>query len=170
MSILLELFDKSAPYEWDDLFGTPAATFEIEDVPYLVAFLPFEANFLDDSTSPIPRKYDTIMGALIANYEEGDLVSGNYLIGTGNEFLVFSTALKIFEDYLQNHQPEVFAIAALEAEGRPQTYAKIMKRIASRTAKAGYVLADEEDMAGTQFGAMHTFYMLRHDLARTETV
>ncbi len=94
MSILLELFDKHAPYEWESMMGITAATFEVEDVPYLVAFMPFDANFIGDSKSPISQKYETVMGAMIANYTEGDLVSGNYLIGTGNEFMVFSTAIR----------------------------------------------------------------------------
>jgi hypothetical protein len=161
---LLELFDKHAPYEWESMMGAQAATFEVEDVPYLVAFMPFDANFLGDSTSLLPRKYDTTMGAMIANYTEGDLVSGNYLIGTGNEFLVFSTAIKIFEEFLQKEQPEAFAVAALVAEGRDQTYAKMARRLAKRMKKSGYTLVDEETMNGTQFGPMHVFYVLRDDL------
>ena len=164
MSILLELFDKHAPYEWESMMGVPAATFEVEDVPYLVAFMPFAANFLGDSTSQLPRKYDTIMGAMIANYTEGDLVSGNYLSGSGNEFMVFSTAIKIFEEFLQKEQPEAFAVAALIAEGRDQTYAKMAKRVAGRMKKSGYTLVEEETMNGTQFGPMHVFYVLRDDL------
>lgn len=164
MSILLELFDKYAPYEWTNMMGMPAATFEVEDVPYLVAFLPFETNFLNDSTSQLPRKYETIMGAMIANYTEGDLESGNYLLGTGNEFMVFSTAIKIFEEFLQKEQPEAFAVAALVAEGRDQTYSKMAKRLAMRMKKSGYTLVDEETMTGTQFGEMHVFYVLRDDL------
>jgi hypothetical protein len=164
MSILLELFDKHADYEWTSLMGVPAATFKVEDVPYLVAFMPYESNFMDDSKSGLPRKYETIMGAMIANYEQGDLVSGNYLIGTGNEFMVFATAIKIFEDFLQKEQPEVFAVAALIAEGRDVTYSKMAKRVAMRMKKSGYTLVEEETMNGTQFGPMHVFYVLRNDL------
>ncbi len=164
MSILLELFDKHAPYEWESMMGVTAATFEVEDVPYLVAFMPFEANFLGDSKSLVSQKYETTMGAMIANYTEGDLVSGNYLIGTGNEFMVFSTAIKIFEEFLTKEQPEAFAVAALTAEGRDKTYAKMAKRLAMRMKKSGYTLVDEETMMGTQFGEMHVFYVLRNDL------
>ncbi len=161
---LLELFDKHAPYEWSSMMGIQAATFKVEDVPYLVAFMPFAANFLGDSTSLLPQKYETTMGAMIANYTEGDLVSGNYLLGTGNEFLVFSTAIKIFEEFLQKEQPEAFAVAALVSEGRDKTYAKMAKRLARRMKKSGYTLVDEETMMGTQFGEMHVFYVLRDDL------
>ena len=164
MSILLELFDKHAPYEWESMMGITAATFEVEDVPYLVAFMPFDANFIGDSKSPISQKYETVMGAMIANYTEGDLVSGNYLIGTGNEFMVFSTAIKIFEDFLQKEQPEAFAVAALTAEGRDKTYAKMAKRLAMRMKKSGYTLVDEETMVAAQSGEMHVFYVLRDDL------
>lgn len=164
MSILLELFDKNVPYEWHDFMGVPAATFEVEDVPYAVIMMPYEANFLQFSTSEIPQKYETIMGAMIANYEGGDLVSGNYLLGTGNEFLVFSTAIKIFEEFLTKEQPEAFAVAALVAEGRDVTYAKMAKRLAGRMKKVGYTLVDEEQFEAPPFGDMRVFYVLRDDL------
>jgi hypothetical protein len=164
MSILLELFDKHAPYEWESMMGVPAATFEVEGVPYIVVMMPYEANFLEFSTSEIPQKYDTIMGAMIANYKEGDLVTGNYLSGSGNEFLVFSTAIKIFEEYMQAEQPECFAVAALVSEGRDVTYAKMAKRLAMRMKKSGYSLVDEEQFSAPPFGDMRVFYVLRDDL------
>jgi hypothetical protein len=161
---LLELFDKSAPYKWKSFHGMPAAIFDVEEIPYLVAFLPYNTNFLPFSKSELPRKYDTVMGALTANYKQGDLVSGNYLLGTGNEFLVFSTVLKIFEEYLHRDKPEAFAVAALVEEGRPAVYAKMMKRVSKRMEASGYVFAEEETMQNTPMGAMHAFYMLRQDL------
>lgn len=164
MSILLELFDKHAPYEWQSMMGVPAATFEVEGVPYIVVMMPYQSNFMEFSTSEIPQKYETVMGAMIANYEEGDLVSGNYLLGTGNEFMVFSTAIKIFEEYLQSEQPECFAVASLVAEGRDVTYAKMAKRLATRMKKSGYTLVDEEEFSAPPFGDMRVFYVLRDDL------
>jgi hypothetical protein len=161
---LLELFDKQAPYEWTDFHGMPAATFEVGNTKYLVAFMPWENNFGPSSNSEIPEKFETVMGALIANYEEGDLVSGNYLLGVGNASLVFTTALHIFEEYIGRYKPEVFAVAALVAEKRPAIYARIMKRFAKEIAKTGYTLVDEETMQDTPFGAMHAFYLLRQDL------
>lgn len=165
---LLELFDKTADYEWHDFMGVPAATFEVEDVPYAVIMMPYETNFMPYSSSKIPQQYETVMGALIANYQGGDLVSGNYLIGTGNEFLVFSTAIKIFEEFLNQEKPEAFAVAALVAEGRDVTYAKMAKRLAGRMKRSGYTLVDEEEFEAPPFGAMRVFYILRDDL-RTET-
>jgi hypothetical protein len=91
-------------------------------------------------------------------------VSGNYLLGTGNASLVFTTALHIFEEYIGRYKPEVFAVAALVAEKRPALYARIMKRFAKEIAKTGYTLVDEETMQNTPFGAMHAFYLLRQDL------
>lgn len=161
---LLELFDKALPYQWTNFHGMPAATFEADGTPYLVAFMPYEANFGPFASSEVPGQYETVMGAMIANYEEGDLVSGNYLLGTGNEFVVFSTALHIFEEYLTKHQPEAFAVAALVEEGRPGVYAKMMKRVAKRIEATGYVFVDEETMPNTPFGPMHAFYLLRQDL------
>jgi len=165
---LLELFDKTADYEWHDFMGVPAATFEVEDIPYAVIMMPYETNFMPFSSSPIPQQFETVMGALIANYQGGDLVSGNYLLGTGNEFLVFSTAIKIFEEFLGSEQPEAFAVAALIDEGRDVTYAKMAKRLAGRMTKVGYSLADEEQFSAPPFGDMHVFYVLRDDL-KTDT-
>lgn len=162
---LLELFDRTAPYEWTDMMGVPAATFEVEGTGYLVAFMPWEANFGMFSSSEYPEEHETTMGAMIANYEEGDLMSGNYLLGTGNEFLVFSTALEIFEEYLGKYQPELFAVCALVAERRHLVYTKMMKKVAKRVEKVGYVFVDEETMQETPFGPMHAFYLLRQDLA-----
>ena len=78
--------------------------------------------------------------------------------------MVFSTAIKIFEEFLQKEQPEAFAVAALVAEGRDVTYSKMAKRLAMRMKKSGYTLVDEETMMGTKFGEMHVFYVLRNDL------
>ena len=161
---LLELFDKTVAYEWHDFMGVPAATFEVEEVPYAVIMMPYESNFLEFSKSEIPQQYETVMGAMIANYQGGDLVSGNYLLGTGNEFIVFSTAIKIFEEFLQKEQPEAFAVAALVAEGRDVTYAKMAKRLAGRMKKSGYTLVDEEQFSAPPFGDMRVFYILRDDL------
>lgn len=161
---LLELFDRSVPYEWTDFEGFPAATFEVEEVPYLVVMWPYEGMFAQYAKSEIPQQYQTVMGAMIANYKEGDLLSGNYLLGTGNASTVFTTAMNIFEEYIGKYQPEAFSVAALLAEKRHILYARILKRFAKEIAKTGYALVDEETMQNTPFGAMHAFYLLRQDL------
>jgi hypothetical protein len=78
--------------------------------------------------------------------------------------MVFSTALKIFEEYLNKERPEAFAVCALVEEGRPAVYAKMMKRVSKRMESSGYAFVDEETMQNTPFGAMHAFYLLRQDL------
>ncbi len=162
---LLELFDKTVPYEWTEFHGFPAAAFQIEDRDYTVMFVPYAGSFgMGYAQSELLEQYEEVwMGAMQMSSESGHR-DEDMLTGTGSEFLVMSTSITIFGDFLAKYHPEVFVVAALVEEERDVVYAKIMKRIAARIARQGYVPVEEETMSDTPFGPVHAFYLLRQDL------
>ncbi len=164
---LLELFDKTAPYEWTTFAGQfPAAKFQVEDKEYTVMFVPYSGSFgMGYAQSELQNQFDDIwMGAMQMSSEGGEYQDEDMLTSTGNEFLVMSTSIAIFGEFMAKHQPEVFVVAALMEEERDVVYRKIMGRIAKRIARQGYVPVEEETMSDTPFGAVHAFYLLREDL------
>lgn len=163
---LLELFDKTVPYQWTENHGMPQAIFTIDDKEYTVWFVPYSASFGGGyAQSELLNQHDDVwMGAMQMSSEGGDYQDENYLTKTGNEFLVLSTCIAIFGEFLSNRNPEVFVVAALISEERDVVYTKIMKHIAKRIARKGYVPVEEETMPETPFGAVHAFYLLRQDL------
>ena len=162
---LLELFDKTVPYEWTSQMGMPQAVFNIDDREYTVWFVPYEGSFGAYSDAEVVHQHDDVwMGAMQMSSEGGEYQDENYLTQTGNEFLVFSTVLTIFGEFLQKHQPEVFAVASLMEERRHEVYSKIQGRMVKRIQRLGYEPIEEETLPQTPFGPVHVFYLLRQDL------
>lgn len=146
---LIKIFDKHVDYEWSAEQGIPTARFQLGDTPYVVMFIPYEHSFGMFSSLELLEKHSAVVGMLSVDNPTGDLSfggtwSGSYLTDSGNEFAFFSTAIKIFEEYVVENKPEVFVVTALEAERRHEVYAKIAQRITKRIEKRGYTLAEEE--------------------------
>ena len=165
---LVELFDKTVPYEWTTFMGQfPAGEFQIGDKVYTVMFVPYSGSFggAGYAQAGILDQYNDVwMGAMQMSSEGGEYRDEDMLTKTGNEFKVITTSLAIFQDFLSREQPEVFVVAAMMSEERDVVYKKIMKHIAKRIARSGYTFVEEETMPDTPFGAVHAFYLLRQDL------
>jgi len=140
---LLELFNRTAAWEWLSAHNNPfpgmfqyAAEFHIGDIRYVAG--------LGQEIDVIPG-FDTHMVGFAAD------IDGQWRedeVGSGNEFLVFSTIMDIIEKYLTKKKPQILLVAG--DPHREEIYTRLLKRRKNDLDRVGYVLYGRMEY-GSQF-------------------
>lgn len=160
---LVELFDKSAPWEWEgSLAGADIAMFEVAGTKYMVGFNPY-SDLLDMSDEFPALQHEDVWLAGFAAEIDGqwrqDTIGGTDVNTVSTIILTF---LQIVQAFLTEKRPPVLAIPA--AKDRERVYAQISKRVATHANELGYVFAGKEEATFPIHGESVVFYFVRGDL------
>ena len=136
---LTELFDKTVPYVWKEakINATLVAEFNIGEFSYQVLFrvvsgTRYEVAFLIEYNKPIKR------GSKIHKVKQRSF----NITGTGNQYLVFTTVMKIIEDFLGKVKPTSLEWSAdKDEDSRISLYGSMLTRLESRINRIGYEIA-----------------------------
>ena len=161
---LAELFDRAAPWEWDGaLAGAKIATFQINDIRYMVGFNEYK-NLMDQLSGMLPElQHEDVWLAGFAAEIDGewrqDTVGGNDATTVSTIILTF---LQIVRAFLQEQNPPVLAIPAVK--DRERVYTQIAKRVATQAKDLGYTFGGTEEATFPQYGRSVVFYFVRNDM------
>ena len=160
---LVELFDRSAPWEWaGSLAGADIAMFEVGGVNYMVGFNKYEDLLSISDQFPALQHEDVWLAGFAAEIDgqwRQDTIGGNDASTVSTIVLTF---LQIVQAFLKEKQPPVLAIPAIK--DRERIYAQIAKRVATHAKELGYVFSGKEDTTFPEHGSSVVFYFTRGDL------
>jgi len=153
---LLELFNRTAAWEWLSVHNNPfpgmfqyAAEFHIGDIRYVVGL---------GRQIPIIPGFDTHMMGFAA---EIDGQWEEYEIGSGNEFLVFSTIMDIIGDYLTKKKPQILLLGA--KPHRERIYTRLLSRRKNDLDNVGYVPYGRMEDDFPMYGRVVLLLLVRKD-------
>lgn len=125
---LFEIFDKSIEYSWETKSEDHwRAIFHVNDEEYFIDCsyedVGWSSDFWELSFGPT-----------------SDYFAGTKVIGTkGKEFLIFSTVLKAFEEFISQVHPERICISASkDNENRIGLYRKIANKVSNKLKSYGF--------------------------------
>jgi hypothetical protein len=144
LEFLVELFDKVAPFRWTK--STPvqcSARFTVDGVVY---FVEFHTNNGKDWDVGFVAKTRTVLPAR-GMRKSRTIVQQTYMLtGTGNQYLVFSTVMKMMEDFLKEYKPNSLKWNADKAEeSRISLYGSMLGRFKRKLNAIGYDVAPASD-------------------------
>ncbi len=159
---LVELFDRTVPWEWDGtMMGATMAVFEVNNINYMVGFNPY--SDMQEAFDLPDLQHEDVWLTGFASQIDGEWRQDT--IGGTNPAVVstiFRTFLEIVKAFLEEKRPVVLAIPAVA--DREKIYAQIAKRVASNAKELGYVFSGKEYATFPQFGQSVVFYFVRDDL------
>lgn len=145
---LLELFNRTAPWEWadDNMFGHTdvEAHFEIDGVQYVAGFADMFGSHIFGFVSNSGN-----------GWQENDT-------GGGNELMVFSTIMDIISNFVTQYHPDELAVGGVPS--RERIYTRMLKRKESEIQAAGYELTGPEQTTWPGYGNV-VMYTIRKEMA-----
>lgn len=164
---LVELFDRSAPWEWENsITGVHTAMFEVAGVNYMVGFNEYKdllsMNPAMNTQFPTLQHEDVWLAGFAAEIDgqwRQDTVGGNDASTVSTVILTF---LQIVRAFLEEKQPPVLAIPAVK--DRERIYAQISKRVGAHAKELGYTFSGKEETTFPEYGQSVVFYFVRGDL------
>jgi hypothetical protein len=142
---LVELFNTIAPFKWTK--STPVhctGKFKVDDSTYIVEFHTNNGN--DWDVGFIAQTTTQVRG--ISKYHKPRTIKRNsyMLTGTGNQFLVFTTVMKMMEDFLKEYKPNSLRWNADKSEeSRISLYGSMLGRFKKKINAIGYDIAPATD-------------------------
>lgn len=144
MVSLIELFDKTVPIDWQPRGNNHVkGIFYIDDKRYTITF---EREYIEDEDMAKiyggrEGEYTWVMSFAL-DAENGKRVYdidrrwGNS--GTGDQFLVYSTILKAFEEFISHYKPKNIVFTGDKGLGKDALYQKMVKRVMNKLQTHGY--------------------------------
>jgi hypothetical protein len=141
---LVELFNTVAPFKWTKSTPTQCfGKFRVDDITYIVQFQTnngsdWDVGFESETRTLIPSR-----GIRKAR----NIIRRSYaLTGSGNQFVVFTTVMKMMEDFLKEYKPNSLKWNADKSEGsRISLYGSMLGRFKKKLNAIGYDIAPPTD-------------------------
>jgi len=114
---LFESLDRSAPFEWTtDTWHASRATFASGEHQYVVAFK--HKDFLSDDRDLYACEFSS-------SDRRVDMIGGR------DSFTILATVIKIIQEWIERHQPDVLGFSA-EGESRMSLYNRLVDTLVPR--------------------------------------
>lgn len=155
--IITELFNSTAPYQWvESKINQAKAQFEVGNVTYRVNF-----HYFRDQCWEFAFQSATKVQAPVGRGKTQPIVQHSYkLTKTGNEYLVFSTILKIVEAFLIEYHPNELNWSADKDEAsRAPLYRAFVSRFKPKLNSMGY---DIKETTKTPDASYADFVIVKH--------
>lgn len=143
---LVELFNTIAPFKWTK--STPmqcTAKFTVDDSTYVVQFYANNKEATEWDLAFEARTRSTIPARGLRGPK--NIIRQSYaLTGTGNQYLVFATVMKLMEDFLKEYKPKLLKWNADKSEeSRISLYGTMLNRFKKKLNAIGYDIAPASD-------------------------
>lgn len=143
MVAIFELFDKTLDIEW---ISPLEAVFYVHGKQYLTTF---SIRKMENEPDNFVKGYEIVFSLQVPHPYGIGTDYGN--TGTGDQFAVYSTVLKIIETFITKNHPMFLTFSGNDEDKKNTLYEKMIEKMFQKLQKFGYQYHTETDGYDTTF-------------------